>query len=158
MSRFKNRLILTAVFAALAVAGMIMNSHPVSAQQGPPGGLAVKIVGPLPVPTTGSSTVSGTVGATQSGQWNVGITGTPNVAVPGGVGINGTPNVAVPGGVSINGTPTVNLAGTPGVNITNPVNNPVPVQDVAGAGQPFQFTMNATINDKSGNWASDTSP
>src|SRR5216684_715917 len=127
MSRFKNRLILTAVFAALAVAGMIMNSHPVSAQQGPPDGLAVKIVGPLPVPTTGSSTVSGTVGATQSGQWNVGITGTPNVAVP--------------GGVSINGTPTVNLAGTPSVNIANPVNSPAPVQDVAGAGQPFQFTM-----------------
>jgi len=45
------------------------------------GSTSVTIVGPLPVPTTGTSTVSGTVAATQSGPWNVGISGAPNVNV-----------------------------------------------------------------------------
>jgi len=81
MNRFKNQLIATAVLSVLAVIGTIMNSHQAAAQQGPPTGLAVNIVNPLPVPVTGSTTVSGTVGATQSGNWNVGILGTPAVTV-----------------------------------------------------------------------------
>jgi hypothetical protein len=80
MKRFKNHLIAVAVLSVLAIIGTIMNSHQAKAQ-GPPGGLAVNIVNPLPVPVTGSTTVSGTVAATQSGAWNVGITGTPNVNV-----------------------------------------------------------------------------
>jgi hypothetical protein len=80
MKRFKNHLIVATVLSLLAIAGTIMNSHQAKAQ-GPPGGLAVNIVNPLPVPVTGSTTVSGTVAATQSGAWNVGITGTPNVNV-----------------------------------------------------------------------------
>jgi hypothetical protein len=80
MKRFKNHLIAVAVLSVLAIIGTIMNSHQAKAQ-GPPGGLAVNIVNPLPVPVTGSTTVSGTIAATQSGAWNVGITGTPNVNV-----------------------------------------------------------------------------
>jgi hypothetical protein len=62
------------VLSVLAVIGTIMNSHQAAAQ-GPPDGMAVKIVSPLLVPATGLTTVSGTVAATQSGPWNVGITG-----------------------------------------------------------------------------------
>jgi hypothetical protein len=80
MKRFKNLLIAAAVLSGLAIIGTIMNSHQAEAQ-GPPGGLAVNIVNPLPVPVTGSTTVSGTIAATQSGAWNVGITGTPNVQI-----------------------------------------------------------------------------
>src|SRR5262249_59509234 len=70
MSRFKDHLIVAAVFAVLAATGTVMNSHQATAQ-GPPGGVAVNIVNPVPMPVTGSTTVSGTVG----------ITGTPNVNV-----------------------------------------------------------------------------
>jgi hypothetical protein len=80
MKRFKNHLITAAVLSVLAVVGTIMNSHQAEAQ-GPPGGMSVNIVNPSPVPVTGSTTVSGTVAATQSGSWNVGITGTPKVNV-----------------------------------------------------------------------------
>lgn len=68
--------------------------------------------------------VSGTIPVTQSGSWNVGVTGTPNVniantSVPisGSVGITGTPNVnitnasAIP--VSLPGTQPVSLASVP---------------------------------------------
>jgi hypothetical protein len=80
MNRFKNQLIVAAVLSVLAIIGTIMNSQQAVAQ-GPPGGMAVRIVDPLPVPITGSTTVSGTVAATQSGGWSVGINGTPNVNV-----------------------------------------------------------------------------
>jgi hypothetical protein len=70
----------TALIAGLAVIGYLMNSQQAVAQ-GPPGGLAVNIVNPVPVPVTGSTTVSGSVAAMQSGAWNVGINGTPNVNV-----------------------------------------------------------------------------
>jgi hypothetical protein len=83
MNRFKNQLIAAAVLSMLAIIGTIMNSHQAAAQ-GPPGGLAVNIVNPLPVPVTGSITVAGTMAATQSGSWNVGITGPiVNVDSPG---------------------------------------------------------------------------
>ena len=65
MKRFKNHLIAAAVLSMLAIIGTIMNSHQAAAQPpGPPGGLAVNIVNPVPVPVTGSinSTVTGTVG------------------------------------------------------------------------------------------------
>jgi hypothetical protein len=63
MNRFKNHVIVAAVFSVLAIIGSIMNSHQAAAQ-GPPGGMSVNIVNPLPVPVTGSitSTVTGTVG------------------------------------------------------------------------------------------------
>src|SRR5262249_39112767 len=64
MKRFKNHLFAAALLSALAIIGAIMNSHQAAAQ-GPPNGLAVNIVNPVPVPVTGS----------------LGITGTPNVPV-----------------------------------------------------------------------------
>jgi hypothetical protein len=73
-AQVKNRLIATGVLTVLGVTGMLMNSRRAEAQ-GPPDGLAVRIVNPLPVPITGSLTTSGTVAATQSGPWNVGIAG-----------------------------------------------------------------------------------
>jgi hypothetical protein len=80
MNRFKNLLIVAAVFTLLMVIGTVLNTRRVAAQ-GPPGGMAVNIVNPLPVPVTGATTVSGAVAATQSGIWNVGVTGTANVHV-----------------------------------------------------------------------------
>jgi hypothetical protein len=108
MNRFKNLLIVAAVFALLTVIGTVLNTRRV-ASQGPPGGMAVNIVNPLPVPVTGATTVSGAVAATQSGAWNVGITGTPNVKVTNpvtAVGITGTPNVNVANTVA---TPVLTL-------------------------------------------------
>jgi hypothetical protein len=74
MNDFKKRVLVTAVIAGFAVIGYLMNSQQAVAQ-GPPGGLAVNIVNPVPLPVTGSTTVSGAVAATQSGAWNVGISG-----------------------------------------------------------------------------------
>jgi hypothetical protein len=73
MNRFKDHLIAAAVLSVLAIIGTIMNSHQAAAQ-GPPNGLAVNIVNPLPVPVTGSTTISGTVEST--------IANTPTTAVP----------------------------------------------------------------------------
>jgi len=76
----RNKLIAIGVRGMLAAIGSLMNSRQ-SVVQGA-GAAPVNIVGPLPVPVTlGSTTVSGTVAATQSGTWNVGINGTPNVNV-----------------------------------------------------------------------------
>jgi len=105
--------------------------------------LDVRVINtPLPTTAVGTTAVSGSVAATQSGSWNVGITGTPNVnatisgtpgvsAVQSGswsVGIEGTPNVnaTITGTPSVNatitGTPSVNatISGTPNVNVGSP--------------------------------------
>jgi hypothetical protein len=74
MQRPRERLIAVAVVGALAITGMFMNSRQTKAD----GSAPVTIVGPLPLPVTGSTTLSGTVAATQSGLWNVGITGNTN--------------------------------------------------------------------------------
>ena len=60
----------------------------------------------LPLPVSGSATVSGTVAATQSGPWNVGILGTPTFGLAPG------------SSVAISGTPTVNIASGLNVGIT----------------------------------------
>jgi hypothetical protein len=72
INRFKNHLIMAVVLTVLAAAGTMMNSHQASAD---PPGAPVNIVSSIPLQVTGSTTVSGTVAATQSGLWNVGITG-----------------------------------------------------------------------------------
>jgi hypothetical protein len=74
MQRLRERLIAVAVVGVLAITGMFMNSRQTKAE----GSAPVTIVGPLPLPVTGSTTLSGTVAATQSGLWNVGITGNTN--------------------------------------------------------------------------------
>jgi hypothetical protein len=64
----------------LAIIGTMMNSRPSVLQAA--GGPTVTIdPTQLPLPVQGSLGVSGTVAATQSGNWNVAITGTPNVKV-----------------------------------------------------------------------------
>ena len=80
MQTLRNRLIAVATLGVLVVIGSLMNSHSATAQPGtaPPkssGSAPVTIVSPIPLPITGSTTVSGAVAATQSGTWNVGITG-----------------------------------------------------------------------------------
>jgi hypothetical protein len=80
MNDFKKRILVVVVIAVLAVIGSVMNSQQstVRAQGGP-----TVTIDPtqLPLPVKGSLGVSGTIAATQSGPWNVGITGTPNVQV-----------------------------------------------------------------------------
>jgi len=79
----KKRLFAVATVVALAAAGVLMNGghNPAKAS---PGAAPVNIVSPLPLPTTG--TVSGTVGATQSGPWNVNA----NVTFPASQGVTVT--------------------------------------------------------------------
>jgi hypothetical protein len=73
MTRFKKNLYIVLSLAALAAVGTMMDStrHAAAAVNGP----SVTVAAPLPLP------VSGTVAATQSGGWSVGINGTPNVNV-----------------------------------------------------------------------------
>lgn len=78
MNKLKKQLAAMGAVAFLAATGLLMNSH-IAAAQGPPGGMNVQVTGPLPLPVTGSTTVSGPVAVTQSGPWAVGISGTPNV-------------------------------------------------------------------------------
>ena len=66
-----------------------MNTHQATAAGGP----SVTIEGPLPLPVTG------TMAATQTGAWNVGISGTPTLSI------------------SISGTPMVGLNTTPSTPI-----------------------------------------
>jgi hypothetical protein len=82
MNRFKNHVIAAAVFSVLAIIGSIMNSHQAAAQ-GPPSGMSVNIVNPLPVPVTGSvtSTVTGTVGLASGASVHVNNTVTDPVRV-----------------------------------------------------------------------------
>jgi len=62
MKRLKNQLIAAAVLIGFAAIGTFMSAHRAGAQ-GPPAGLAVNLVSPLPVPVTGSLTLPGTVSA-----------------------------------------------------------------------------------------------
>jgi len=101
----KKRVFAAAAVMALAAAGVLISGSHNIAQAGP-GSAPVSITSPLPLPITGTATVSGTVGATQSGTWNVGISGTPNVTAAQG----GTWNV------NVANSPAFSLAGTPTVN------------------------------------------
>jgi hypothetical protein len=80
MDSIKKRIFAAAIIAGLAVIGSLMNSQQSTVRAA--GGPTVTIdQAQLPLPVQGSLGVSGTVAATQSGNWNVGITGTPNVHV-----------------------------------------------------------------------------
>jgi hypothetical protein len=85
-NKVKTYLSVAAVFTLLWITGTIMNTHPASAQgsstSSGTSGAPVTIVGAtatVPVSVQGTATVGGTVAATQSGDWNVGITGTPTI-------------------------------------------------------------------------------
>ena len=62
-------------FVLLSALGSFMPSSPTGKAVADPPGAPVQIIAPLPLPTTGTHSVSGTVAATQSGPWNVGLNG-----------------------------------------------------------------------------------
>jgi hypothetical protein len=75
---------LAIVLAVLCAIGglMSLSQRPASAQGQGQGAAPVAVVNiPLPVSLQGAGTVTGTVNATQSGNWSVGITGTPTVNI-----------------------------------------------------------------------------
>lgn len=80
MKSIKNRLFAVAIIAGLAVIGSVMNSRQ-SIVQGAAGPTVTIDQAQLPLPVQGSLGVSGSVAATQSGPWNVEITGTPAVNI-----------------------------------------------------------------------------
>jgi hypothetical protein len=93
MQNLTNKLIAVAAVGVLAAIGSMMTPHHATAQTGPssgPSGSApVTVVNTAanPVPVTGSTNISGTVAATQSGTWNVSITGTPTVNLSTGTAV-----------------------------------------------------------------------
>ncbi|SPF33125.1 exported hypothetical protein [Candidatus Sulfopaludibacter sp. SbA4] len=97
MKKLQIKIVVASVFVALALVGTLMNSRQAIAQ-GPLDGVPVRIVQPVPVPVTGtvgvtgSTTVSGTVAATQSGAWNVAINGIPTVNLAPGANVGVTGN------------------------------------------------------------------
>ena len=75
MKPFARLLLVTVGFGAL---GFVMSLVPQKTATGA-GGAPVNIMSPLPLPVTGN--VNAAVSAAQqSGNWNVGITGTPSVS------------------------------------------------------------------------------
>jgi len=139
MQTLRNKLIAIAVLAILAVVGSLMYSLKAIAQ-GPPDGLAVRIVQPLPVPTTGSASVSGNVGL---------VPGTSVGLVPGtSVGISGTVALAPATSVGVSGP--VGLASGTSVSVNNPFSNPVPFRSVTDAVQPTGSNSSCAI--ASGYW------
>lgn len=77
--RLKDYLVIVGGILLLALSLSFAHVNPVD---GAPPGPSVTVVNtPLPVTLQGTSSISGTVAATQSGTWNVGITGSPNVNV-----------------------------------------------------------------------------
>jgi len=109
MNKFRSHLLATAALVTLAVIGSVMSSRRADAQGGP----GVTIVAPLPLPVTG------TVNASQSGVWNVGLQGTPNV----------------------------NVANVPGVLVGNSKTNAVWIRDANEAGQPAHANVSFVLND-----------
>lgn len=105
MQTLRNKLIGLAAIGVLAVIGALMNSRQAVAQNPNPGSAPVNIVSPLPLPVTGSTTVSGSVAATQSGAWSVGITGQPI-----GVNVNNSPLVVLPTHLGVPASNIVRLA------------------------------------------------
>jgi len=120
MSQLKNRLFAFAGLALLATIGAIMNHHATAQDAGP----RVTIQGPLPLPITGSATVSGSVAATQSGPWSVGISGLP---LP--VSLNGGATVSGSVSASQSGAWNVGIVGTPNVNVANTASAPLIARD-----------------------------
>ena len=70
MLRLRHNWIAVSMLGALAVLAAVMNSN-YAAAQNQNKNLAVTIVSPIPLPITGSTTVSGTVASTQNGLWNI---------------------------------------------------------------------------------------
>ena len=90
----------------------------ISGAAGPPGGLDVNIVNPLPVPVTGdvNASVSGDVNITAGPEEGLDV----NIVNPLPVPVTGDVNASVSGDVNVSG----------GVAVTNTESDPIPVRDV----------------------------
>jgi hypothetical protein len=145
MKKMTKILLIALGFSLLTVALGFLTSRPAPAQAPPPTvPVTVKNTTAQPVPTSaqGTTTVAGSVTAlqdpnrpawlvraAQSGPWNVGISGTPNI--------------------NINGIPAVTLApasGGPANNLINPLNSngvvaPLIVQDLNTPRYPFTISV-----------------
>jgi len=124
----KKRLSAGVLVVALAVVGILMNGGHETVKASP-GAASVNIVSPLPLPTTGTATVSGTVAATQSGPWNVNVANSPsvNVANPATapVLVRDVENPAhAP--AHVHGTLTINSGSPAGVLTLTSPENPIP--------------------------------
>ena len=115
MKRFAKPAAALFVITALIAVGSLMPQPGNAANTTTPQPVVVSNGAGQPVPISG--TVSGSVGASQAGSWNVGINNTPTVNVG-----NFPSTQAVSGAVSI--------SGVPGVNVTNPGNAPVLIRSV----------------------------
>jgi len=93
--RLKKNLSIAAAVVTLAVIGTLMNSRQ-SVAQGAGGPTVTIDPSQLPLPVKGSATISGTVAATQSEAWHVGIVGTPTVTIGGPLPVPVTPTVTQP--------------------------------------------------------------
>ena len=106
MFRITKPILMGGILAALYVAGAAMNWRNTTAHAAD-AGPTVTIGSPLPIP------ISGVVSAQQSGAWNVGFAGTPNV--------------------NVTGLPAVSLVSGASVNIANTQANPAPTFDTDNA-------------------------
>jgi len=73
MKNYRVLLTVMVLLALVNLAGLRKSGQVIAQNQNQPD--PVHIVSPLPLPVTGNTTVSGSVAATQSGNWNVGISG-----------------------------------------------------------------------------------
>jgi hypothetical protein len=124
VKRFARALGATLAIVVLGSFVFLVPQKNVTAQSGP----MVTIVNPLPLPVTGNvnAAVNGTVAAQQSGAWNVGITGTPNVNI-------GNYPATLTGA-------SVPVSGSVNANVTFPQNLPVYNLDDRGR-IPYQSTV-----------------
>jgi hypothetical protein len=124
----QKQIVAAGALAALFALGSLFTGSPVgqaTAQGQAQGAAPVRIVSPLPVPVTGTSTVSGTVAASQSGAWNVAAAQA------------GAWNVAA------------SQAGTWNVNVANTASNPIPA--ILETGQPIHRWVSFDLDNGNGN-------
>lgn len=127
----KKELVAAGSLAALFAIGSLFTGAPAGqANAQGQGSAPVHIVGPLPVPVSGTSTVTGTVAASQRGAWNVTAAqaGAWNVAASQA----GTWNVAI-ANTGSNPVPVVNEPGDPihrwvNFSLENGIGNILPVE------------------------------
>src|SRR5215831_18874114 len=131
MNDFKKRILVAAIIAGLAVIGSLMNSQQATIRAAGGGPTVTIDQTQLPLPVTGSLGVAGTVAATQSGTWNVGVTGTPNVNVanPATAPVPVT-LISPASSPSVTCTVTLNTAGGNGLPFTSGGSTFVPANSV----------------------------
>jgi hypothetical protein len=126
MKHFGRPMLLTLCLGLFAV---VLSFYPSHHSAGAPAGPGVTVLNtPLPVTGSVNAAVTGTVGAQQSGAWNVGINGTPSV------------NAAITNS-SLPVSGTVAVSTLPNVTVGNTSANPVVTRGADNpALQPFQVT------------------